>query len=68
MAGPYVVKAWTPPCCLSCGAAAPAYRVVDTRKKHGDRYPRRLQCKSCADGDAAKFNAGASAKAPKETG
>ena len=38
-----------------CGKQA-SYRVVDVRKKYGERYPRFLQCKPCAQKDTDAMN------------
>lgn len=55
--GPFAVVEVPPRTCIDCGRSA-RFRVVDTRKKHGERYPRPLRCKPCAVRVAAATNAG----------
>jgi hypothetical protein len=54
----YVVVEVPPRSCIDCGRSA-AFRVADTRKKHGERYPGPLRCKPCARRIAAERNAAA---------
>jgi len=53
--GPYTVVEVPPRECIDCRRGA-KYRVVDSRKKHGERYPRPLRCLSCARAAAARYN------------
>ncbi len=53
---PYAVMEVPARACIDCGRQA-RFRVVDTRKKHGERYPGPLRCKPCAVLIASKTNA-----------
>ena len=52
---PYAVVEVPPRTCIDCQRSA-AFRVADTRKEHGERYPGPLRCKPCATRVAAKCN------------
>jgi len=49
----------------ACGAE-PTHRVADTRKPHGERYPRRAQCFACAHRRAQEMNEDWKGCQPKE--
>ena len=53
---PYLVVEVAPRACIDCQRGA-SYRVVDTRKKYGERYTAPLRCKPCAITLAAQRNA-----------
>ena len=45
-----------PTMCIDCKLRRGAFRVVDTRKKFGERYPGPRRCKPCASRYAAWRN------------
>lgn len=54
--GAYVVTLIDATACHDCGAENPGYRVVDSRKLYGERYPGPRLCYACAQARCERRN------------